>query len=180
MVKTFQTEAEDAEGHLKIIEGAESFAQVGLHRGAAGNTCDFVDRARNVGAVAEVCRLMSLEGFDGTDNRTLRVANWDSADAHRNFVSGLVVEKGESFRRLRSFDGLRQGAILAAEFAAGLIAVQQGFTNAAMADNFMPEAARDFFCARIPQNDSSLCVDNTESSRQIFQNTAPNLGIVEG
>lgn len=53
------------------------------------------------------------------------VVNGDRADAHRNFVVGLVMQESDGLGRTRGFDGAGDGAIFFAEFAAGLIAVPQ-------------------------------------------------------
>ena len=99
-IKAYEPEAQDSEWHLGVVEGGERLAKMRLHRGAAGNTSNFINGAWNVGAMAELRREMAVKCLDRPDARAARVVNRNSANLHWYLMAGLVVEKGESFRRL--------------------------------------------------------------------------------
>ena len=42
-IKAYEPEAQEAEWHLGVAEGGERVAKMRLHRGAAGNTSDFIN-----------------------------------------------------------------------------------------------------------------------------------------
>ena len=71
--------------------------------------------------------LQFFKGLDGADDGAMLVVNGNGADADRNFVSGLVVQESDGLGGVRSLDGAGDGTIFVAEFATGLIAVQQSF-----------------------------------------------------
>src|SRR5277367_6297438 len=106
----------------------------------------------------------------------MRVMNGNGANAHGNFVSGLVVQKADHFGGVRSLDGAGDGTILRAEFATRLIAVQQRF---AVANDFVAPMPRDAFGAITPEDNSLLQVDDAETDGQAFDNVASGLGIVK-
>jgi hypothetical protein len=122
---------------------------------------------------------MILKCFHGADDRAVRVVNRDSANPHWNLVPVFVMQEGESIYGLGSFHGARRWAIFFAEFAARLIAVQQSFTDAAMANNFVAGVTRNAFGPSTPHHDFFLQVDNAQPSGEIFEDAATNLGIVE-
>ena len=71
--------------------------------------------------------LKLFKGFDRADDRAVLVMNGNGVDADGNFVSGFVMQETDALGGMRSFDGACDGTVLFAEFAAGLITVQQGF-----------------------------------------------------
>ena len=70
--------------------------------------------------------LQFLKHFDGADDGTMPVVNGNGADADRNFISGLVVQKAGGLDGLRCLHGAGDRAVVVAEFATR-IAVQQRF-----------------------------------------------------
>ena len=105
--------------------------------------------------------------------------NRDGADADGNFVSGFVVEESSGLDGVRSFDGAGDGAIFAAEFATGLVAVQQSFGDAGVADDLVAQEPCDALGAIAPEDDLFLHVDDAEAGGHAVEDAAANLGVVE-
>ena len=131
MGHAFESHAQHGEGHLDLDKSRKRAAQVGQHQGVAGDIGDFVDAAGEREAAVAMNRrgglLQFFKRFDGADNGAMLVVNGHGADADRDFVSGFVVQEPDGLGGMRSFDGAGDGTIFFAEFATGLIAVQQGF-----------------------------------------------------
>jgi len=66
-----------------------------------------------------------------------------------------------------------------APFAVLVIAVQQRLTDTRMANDFMPVASRDSFCAVAPKHNPFLQIDDAQARGQAFQNAVINIGIFE-
>lgn len=62
---------------------------------------------------------------------------------------------------MRSFDGAGDGAIFFAEFAAGLVAVQQRFRDAGVADDVVAQVSGDAFGSVAPDDDF-FCISTTQ------------------
>ena len=92
--QTLQPKAQHAKGDLPLGESCERLAQVGSHLRLTGYASNNVHAARRsfFGAV-DIALLERVESFDGADDRTMRVMNWNSANPDRDFISRLVVEK---------------------------------------------------------------------------------------
>ena len=71
------------------------------------------------------------------------------------------MEKPGCIRPLRAFHGTRDRAELATEFAAWLVAMQEGFGDTRMADDFVAHMPRDAFRAVAPEKDLLFQVDYT-------------------
>ncbi|HWJ18273.1 MAG TPA: hypothetical protein VNR65_06055 [Geobacterales bacterium] len=130
MGQAFESHAKHCERYLDFDKGRKRAAQVGQHQGVAGDVGDFVDAAGECEAAVAMNRrgglLQFFKRFDGADNGAMLVVNGHGADADRDFVSGFVVQESDGLSRVRSFDSAGDGTIFFAEFATGLIAVQQG------------------------------------------------------
>jgi hypothetical protein len=90
-----------------------------------------------------------------------------------------MVQKTHGFGGMRCLDGAGDGAIVAAELTPGLIAVQQSFRDAGVANDFVPQVARNTLGAVAPEYDLVLHVDDAQTGRQAFENAAANVGIVK-
>jgi hypothetical protein len=80
---------------------------------------------------------------------------------------------------VRSLDRAGDGAIIFAEFATGLIAVQQGFRDAGVADDVVAQVASDSLAAIAPENNFPLQVNDAEAGGQALEDAAADLGIVK-
>jgi len=91
------------------------------------------------------------------------VAHGHGADANRSFVSCLVVQESDSLGGLRCFHGAGDGAIFVAEFTSWLIAMQHGFRDAAVAHDFVAQAARNALGSVAPEDNLLLQVDDAQA-----------------
>src|SRR5579863_8977808 len=154
-----------------------------LHHGAAGDTGDAIHAVAELppgfAAVGAGGLLQVLEDFHRANDRSMRVADGNRPDAHRNFMSRFVVEKSCVQDGMRRFHRPRDWTILLAEFASRLVAVQQCFPNTRVPDHFMPCMPADALRAIAPQDDVLLQVNDTQSRRQAFENAAIDFRVVE-
>jgi len=184
LIEAFEAKAEDAEGNVQLMEGAESVAEVSLHHGVAGDAGDFVGAS---GKGAEIFAKIGVGDLalifeDGhrSDDGSVRVANGNGAGADGNFVSGFVVQEGDGVGGMRVLDGLRERTVVAAKFAVGFVAVEERLTGAGrFADDFVARMAGDALGAVAPENDSPLRVDHSEADGKAFENAAADFEIVK-
>jgi hypothetical protein len=86
------------------------------------------------------------------------VVNRHRSDSHRDFVPVLVSKKSSRIDRLRRFHGTGHGAVLIAEFASWLVTMKQGFRDAGMPQDLMPQMTGHSFRSAAPEHDSFLQV----------------------
>lgn len=116
-----------------------------------------------------------LEGFDGADDGTMLVVHGRGAPPDRNFISGFVVQKTQGFGGTRRLDGARDGAVFVAEFATRLIAVQQRFRDAGVANDFVAQVACDALRAIAPEDNFLLHVDDAQADGEAIDNAATDV-----
>ena len=183
MRQAFEAQAEHAERNLTFKECRQCLAQARSHQRGAGHVGDFVDATGKLrafaGMIAARGGLQLLKRFDSADDGTMPVVNGNSADADRNFISGFVVQKAGGIDGVRCFHGAVDRAVLAAEFATRLIAVEQRFRNTGVADDFVAQVAGDALRPIAPEHNSLLHVDHAEASRQAFEDAATDLWVVK-
>jgi hypothetical protein len=183
MIQSFEAEAQNTERNLYFVKSAKRLAQVRLHHDVTGYAGYVIHAAGKVQAVFVVIGagrfLPIFQGFGGADDRAMGIANGDSADVDGNFVPGLVMQETDGLRWLRCFDRASQWAILVAELAARLIALQQGFSDAGVADDFVALAAGDAFGAIAPEDNFLLHVDDTEASGQAVEDAGTDFGFMK-
>jgi hypothetical protein len=107
------------------------------------------------------------------------IKNGYGLHANRNIVSGFVVKRTGRLGGVRGLHGEGDGAILAAEFASRLIAMQERFRDARVADDIMAEMAGDALGSGTPDHDFLSEIDDAESDRQTFEDRAADLLIVK-
>jgi hypothetical protein len=97
----------------------------------------------------------------------------------RTGISGFVVQEADGFGGVRILDGMGDGAIFVAEFATRLIAVEQRFCDAAVADHFVAQVPRDALRTVAPEDNSLLQVDDTQAGGQAIDTAATDVGVVK-
>jgi hypothetical protein len=154
-----------------------------LHGCAAGKPRNLVDRIGRGGCdvprVASCVRMKFFKKLHRSDHRAVLIVNGKGSNSHRNFVSALVMNKSACMGGVRRFQSVCGRAMLATELAARLVAVQEWFRDAGMAEHFMPQVPRHTLRAGAPQENSVLPVEDTDPSRQTLQNIAAHLGVIE-
>ena len=124
-------------------------------------------------------QLQFRKAFKGADDGAVLVVNGNRVDANRNFISGLVVQEPDPFGGVRRLDGAGDRAVFLAEFTAGLIAVQQSFGDAGVADDFVAKMAGDTLGAVAPKDNFLLHIDDAQAGGQAIKNAATDIGVVK-
>ena len=123
----------------------------------AGDAGDLVDATRKADVVVAMIGarglLQFLERFDCADDGAMLVVNRNGANADRNFISALVVQEADGLDGMRRLNRAGDGAVFVAEFATRLIAVQQGFRDAGVADDFVAQVPGNALGAVAPEDD---------------------------
>src|ERR1700722_11978270 len=141
MIEPLDSNGEQTKGHVHFGESEKGLAQMRLHHELIGNTGDLVHETGQGQSIFVMIgaggRELLLKGLDRTDDRSMRVVNWNRAHAHRNFVPAFVVEEAGGFGGPCRLDGPGQGTILVARLTVRLLAMQDRVSDTGMADDFM-------------------------------------------
>src|SRR6202522_2349659 len=158
---------DDAKGNVKFGEGAEHFAQVGVHDGLVGQSGKVVDAAASahglVVGIGPGHGELAFEGLNDADDGAATVTQWDGPGVHRFAMAGAVMNEAGSFHRFAVGNGGVERTFFHAHFAAHLIAVQKNVVAAGVAEHVDAGVAGDFFRAVAPEDDFSLQVDDTDA-----------------
>src|ERR1700687_6241604 len=168
---------------MVLDERGQLLAQVGTHQhlaGHAGNVIAIPGKSLCVLAtIAPGVWLHLLERFGRADDRTMLVVHRHGAQADRNLVSGFVLQKTNRLCRLGCLDGSSHRAVLVAELASRLVAMQDSFPDARVAYDFMPQVARDALAPVAPEHNFLLHVDYAYAGGQAIDDAATNVGVVK-
>jgi hypothetical protein len=133
---------------------------------------------RRPSVVTVIC-LHLLERFDRANDRTMLVVHGHGAQADGNLVSGFVLQKTNRLRWLGGLDGSSQRAVLVAKLAARPVAMQDGFPDARVAYDFMPQVARDALGPVAPEHNFLLHVDDAHAGGQAIDDASTNVDVMK-
>jgi hypothetical protein len=183
MLQTFEAQTEDAERNLDFGERGQRLAQVRTHQHRAGHAGDVI---RTTGkflcvfpTIAPGVLLHLLERFGRANDRTMLIVHGHGAQADRYLVSLFVLQKTDGFCGLRCLDGAGDRAILVAELASRLVAMQDRFRDTRVAYDFMPQAARDALGPVAPEHNFLLQVDHAYAGGQAIDYAATNVSVMK-